>query len=98
MIKNSEAANTEMFVCFGRCKGSKHFNIAGPYNIARDENGEVVKRPNDSDKGFILYSLSGEKSLKGFMLSDFYFKYPLGKAFTVSVANLTYRTIVRETS
>lgn len=43
-------------------------------HVARDENREVVKRPNYSDKGFTLHSLSGEKSLKGFMLSDFYFK------------------------
>lgn len=43
-------------------------------HVARDENGEVVKRPNYSDKGFTISYLSGEKSLTGFMLSDFYFK------------------------
>lgn len=78
MIKESEAENTEVFVCFGGCKGSRQLSIAGPYKlmpqVARNENREVVKSPNFSDKGFRLHSLSGEKSLKGFMLSDFYFK------------------------
>lgn len=50
MIKDSEAANTETFVCFGWCKGPRHLYIAWPYNlkpnVARDENGDVVKRPN----------------------------------------------------
>lgn len=61
-------------------------------HVARDENGEVVKRPNYSDKEFTLYSLSGEKSLKVLCYQIFILnREPPGKAFIVSIVNLTYR-------